>query len=107
MTYKNLTQTEKDSLREQTEKDGKALLYIHQSMHEIILPIVATTSNANKAWDTLETSYQGLGKVKNYKLQILKRYFESMSMKYSESANSFYTKFIGLIIQLKSHGESI
>ena len=32
--YNNLTQDEKDVLREQRKKDGKALFYIHQAMHE-------------------------------------------------------------------------
>ena len=32
-TYNNLTQAEKDVLREQRKKDGKALFYIHQAMY--------------------------------------------------------------------------
>ena len=102
--YNNLTQAEKDVLREQRKKDGKALFYINQAMHESILPRVAATTNAKKAWDTLETSYQGLGKVKNSKLQILRRYFESLSMKETESVDSFHTRVVGLINRLKSHG---
>ena len=39
--YNNLTQAEKDVLREQTKKDGKALFFIHQAMHESILPRIA------------------------------------------------------------------
>ena len=55
-TYNNLTQAEKYILREQRKKDGKALFYIHQAMHERILPRVATKTNAKQAWDTLEES---------------------------------------------------
>ena len=44
--YKNLTQAEKYVLREHMKKDGKALFYIHQAMHESILPRVATKINA-------------------------------------------------------------
>ena len=32
-TYNNLTQAEKDALREQRKKYGKALFYIHRTMH--------------------------------------------------------------------------
>ena len=39
-TYNNLTQAEKYALREQRKKDGKALFYIHQAMHESIFPRV-------------------------------------------------------------------
>ena len=76
-------------------------------MHESILPRVAATITTKHAWDTLETSYQGLDKVKTSNLQILRIDFESLSMKESESVDSFYTRVVGLINQLKSHGETI
>ena len=41
--YNNISQAEKDILRQQRKKDGKSLFYIHQAMHESILPRVATT----------------------------------------------------------------
>ena len=39
--YNNLSQAEKDILMEQRKKDGKALFFIHQAMHESILPRIA------------------------------------------------------------------
>ena len=48
-----------------------------------------------------------MDKVKTSKLQILRRYFESLSMKDSENVDTFYTRVVELINQLKSHGESI
>ena len=87
--YNNLTEDEKDVLREKRKKDGKALFYIHQAMHESILPSVVAKINAKQAWDTLETTYQGLDKVRTSKLQILRRYFEYLSMKDSETVDSF------------------
>ena len=99
-TYNNLTQAEKDVLREHGKKNGKALFYIHQAMHESILPRVAAKTNAKQAWDTLETTYQGLDKVRTSKLQILRRDFESLSMKYYETVDTFYTRVVGLINQL-------
>ena len=48
-----------------------------------------------------------LGKVKTSKLQILRRDFESLSMKDSESVDSFCTRVFGLINQLKYDGETI
>ena len=106
-TYNNLTQVEKDVLREQRKKDGKALFFIHQAMHESILPRIAAAINAKEACDTLETAYQGLGKVKTSKLQILRKDFESLCMKDSDNVDTFYTRVVGLINQLKSHGEPI
>ena len=53
------------------------------------------------------TFYQGMDKVKTSKLQILRRDFEMISMKDTDSVESFYTHVIGLINQIKSHGETI
>ena len=64
-TYNNLTQAEKDVLREQIKKYGKALFYIHQSMHESIIPIVETINTTKYEWDTMEIAYQILDKVNN------------------------------------------
>ena len=105
--YKNLTQAQKDALREQRKRDGKALFFIHQAMHESILPRIAAKTNAKETCDTLETAYQGLDKVNTSKLQILRRYFESLSLQDSETIDSFYTNVVGLINQRKSHGEDI
>ena len=83
------------------------MFYIQQAIHESILPRVAATITAKQAWDTLETSYQGLDKVKTSKLQILRRDFESLSMKDTYSVESFYTRDVGMINQMKCHGEAI
>ena len=48
-TYNNLTQAEKDALREQRKKDGKSLFYIHKAMHESILPRIATSNTTKQA----------------------------------------------------------
>ena len=66
--YNNLSQAKKDILREQRKKDGKSMFYIHQAMHESILPRVAAAITAKQAWDTLRPGHQGLDKVKTSKL---------------------------------------
>ena len=83
------------------------MFYIHQAVHESLLPRVAAAINAKQAWDTLETAYHGLDKIRTSKLQILRRDFESLSMKYSETVDTFYARVFGLINQLKSQIETI
>jgi hypothetical protein len=102
-----LTQAENDALKDQRKKDIKDMFYIHQAIHESTLLRFASLKQAKEAWDILQTSYQGMDKVKTSKLQILRRDFENMSMKDSNSVDSFYTHVIGLINQIKSHGETI
>jgi hypothetical protein len=48
-----------------------------------------------------------MDKVNTSRLQILRRYFETLSMKYIDTVDSFYTHLIGLINLIKSRGESI
>ena len=50
--------------------------------------------------------YQGFEKVNTSKFPILRRDFES-PMEATESVELFYTRVIGLINQLKYHGENI
>jgi hypothetical protein len=81
--------------------------YIHQGMHESLLPRVASAKQINVAWDILQTSYQGMDKEKTSKLQILSRDFETLSMEDSDSLESFYTHVIDLINEIKYHGKTI
>jgi hypothetical protein len=48
-TYNALTQAENDALKDQRKKDGKTMFYIHQAMHEIILPRFSSTKQAKEA----------------------------------------------------------
>jgi len=66
-------------------------------MHESILPRFASTKQAKESWDILQTSYQGMDKLKTVKLQILRKYFQTLSMKDSDIVDSLYTHVIGPI----------
>ena len=48
-TYNSFTQVEKEVLKDQRKKDGNALFYIHQAMHESILPRVASAKKDKEA----------------------------------------------------------
>ena len=47
---------------------------------------------AKEAWQILETTYEGIKKVKNTKLQMLTTHFEELKMRKDESFDSFYEK---------------
>jgi hypothetical protein len=84
-------------LKDQRKKDENVMFYIHQVRHESILPRVSSTKQANEAWDILKSSYQGMDKVKTSKIQILRRDFETLSMKDSDPVDSFYAHVISVI----------
>ncbi|KAK4398324.1 hypothetical protein Sango_1307900 [Sesamum angolense] len=51
--------------------------------------------------------YQGSAKVRIIKLQTIRRDFENMKMKDSETIDEYYTKVRELVNQLKAYGEDI
>ena len=54
---------------------------------------------------TLKIAYQGMEKVKTSKLQLLRRDFENLCMKESDNIDSFFTQVLGMVTQIRSHGE--
>ena len=102
-----LTQAEKELLKSNKKKDSKALVFLYQAVHESVFPRIATANTSREAWQTLKTSYQGMERVKTAKLQLLRKDFENLRMKESDNINSFFTQAIGLITQMRSHGETL
>eukprot|EP00253_Pinus_taeda_P020487 PITA_20487 len=100
-----LTVAERHQLKSDKKKDAKALFFVFQSIHESVFLRIVATTKSKEAWDILKTAYQGMEKVKTAKLQMLRRYFETLSMKESDTIDSFFTQVIGLITQIRSHGE--
>ena len=101
-----LTIVERVLLRD-NKKDSKALFYLYQAVHERIFSRIAAATKSKEAWDILKTSYQGMETVKSSKLQLLRRYFETLSMKESDNIDSLFTHVIGLVTQIRSHGETL
>ena len=59
VTYNNLAQDYKYSLKQQRKTDENAMFYIHQARNENILTIMEVAKTSKKARNTLETNYQG------------------------------------------------
>ena len=76
-------------------------------MHESVFPRIVAAKRSKEAWQTLKIAYQGMEKVKITKLQLLRRDFENLCMKESDNIDSFFTHVIGLVTQIRSHGETL
>ena len=100
-TLTALTVAERDQLKSDRKKDAKALFFLFQSVHESVFPRIAAATKSKEAWDILKTAYQGMEKVKTAKLQMLRKDFENLSMKESDTIDSFFTQVIGLITQIR------
>ena len=60
---------------------------------------------AKKAWEILETTYEGMKKVKDTKLQMLTTRFEELKISEDESFNSFYSKLNEVVASKFNLGE--
>ena len=63
-----MTNVQRREVNENKSKNDKALWDIKQATKEQIYQKIEATKSAKKAWDILETTYQGATKVKNAKL---------------------------------------
>ena len=76
-------------------------------MNESVFPRISATQRSKEAWETLKVVYQGMEKVKTAKLQLLRRDFETLCMKESDSVDIFFTHVIGIVNHIRSHGETL
>ena len=60
---------------------------------------------AKEAWQILETTYEGIKKVKDTKLKMFTTRFEELKMSEDESFNSFYGKLNEVVIGKFNLGE--
>ncbi|KAL0393227.1 UNVERIFIED_CONTAM: putative mitochondrial protein [Sesamum radiatum] len=98
---------EKGKLENKKAKDSEALYYIQTAVADHIFPRISIATSAKEAWSILQKEYQGSAKVRIIKLQTLRRDFENMKMKDSETIDEYYTKVRELVNQLKAYGEDI
>eukprot|EP00253_Pinus_taeda_P033571 PITA_33571 len=105
--FNGLTHAEKELLKRNKKKDSKSLVFLYQVVHESVFPRIAAAKTYREAWQTLKTAYQGMERVKTAKLQLLRKDFENLCMKESDNIDSFFTQAIGLVTQIRSHGETL
>eukprot|EP01018_Ginkgo_biloba_P027383 Gb_35303 [translate_table: standard] len=106
-TFNTFTQAQRNQLKENRKKDAKALSYIQMALSDSIFPRIAAATNSKQAWDILQNAFQGSAKVKLVKLQLLRRDFETLQMKESESVNDFLTRTMSIVNQIKTNGDTI
>nr|KYP53945.1 Retrovirus-related Pol polyprotein from transposon TNT 1-94 [Cajanus cajan] len=62
---------------------------------------------AKKAWDTLEEEFEGNEQVRSVKLHYLRREFETIKMKESETIEEYYGRIKEIVNKMKLYGKEI
>jgi hypothetical protein len=94
-------------LKENRKKDAKYLFILQTRVDITVFPKIGECSKSHDSWETLEKAYKGSVKVKVVKLQILRRDFESLSMKENERDESVITRVQNIVNVIHAQGESL
>ncbi|XP_074363066.1 uncharacterized protein LOC141704626 [Apium graveolens] len=103
----NLTNAQKEALKETKKKDAKALFFIQQAISESLFPRIMRVTMTKEAWEVLQEEFQGNSKVRSIKLQSLRRDFENLKMNESESLKDYYSKINEIVNQMALYGEVV
>ncbi|XP_038679478.1 uncharacterized protein LOC119980755 [Tripterygium wilfordii] len=76
-------------------KNFQALNFIHSAIHKTIFPRLVGANTAKAAWDMLQEEFQGSTRVRQQRLLTLKREFEMLKMKGSDSLKDYSNEVYG------------
>ncbi|VVA37123.1 PREDICTED: DUF4219 domain-containing [Prunus dulcis] len=103
-SQENSTVQQLRQLKKDQQKDANALFSFQQALHDTIFPRIMGATTTKKAWNTLKEEFQGNVKVHAVKLQTLRRDFENIKMKDSETTQDYYAKVKEIVNQLRACG---
>ncbi|KAK0603178.1 hypothetical protein LWI29_002198 [Acer saccharum] len=102
-----LTATQKTELEALKLKDLKAKNYLFQAIDRSILETILSKESSKEIWDSMKKKYQGSSRVKRAQLQALRKDFETLQMKDSESVTNYCARTMGIANKMRFHGEQM
>ena len=88
-------------------EDARALGIIQGVVSYTIFPRIANEETAKGAWEVLQQEYRGDTKVRNVKLQSLRRDFEYTRMRENELLKDYFTRLFDVVNKMKTYGEEL
>ncbi|TXG46600.1 hypothetical protein EZV62_027900 [Acer yangbiense] len=92
---------------EEKMKRDKAITCLHSALTDSVFTTIMHLETAKEIWDELKERYEGSERVKNVKMLTLKREFEMLKMKESESVKDYSSKLSDLVNQMRLYGETV
>jgi len=86
------------------KKSKQTLAFLFQAIPEDMVLQMASYTNPKQVWDSLETRYLGVDRVRTARLATLKRELKGLSMKEGETVDDFATKLTGLASKARGLG---
>ncbi|CAJ2633217.1 F-box protein [Trifolium pratense] len=103
----NANAEQRNSHRDLKKKDCKAMYAIQAAVDSANFDKISNAESSKEAWDILVKCYEGGEKVKNVKLQSLRRQYELLQMDKNESIGAYVSKVQGLVHTMRNCGETI
>ncbi|TXG57425.1 hypothetical protein EZV62_018738 [Acer yangbiense] len=92
---------------EEKMKRDKAVTCLHSVLKDSVFTSIMHLETAKEIWDELKGRYEGSERVRNVKMLTLKREFEMLKMKESESIKDYSSKLSELVNQMRLYGETV
>lgn len=89
------------------EEDRDALLAIYQAVPEDVLASLAGKDTAKMAWEAIKAMNIGHDRVRETKLQTLRKAFEALEMEDTESVETFATRVNKMVASIRALGDEL
>ncbi|XP_055822628.1 uncharacterized protein LOC129891331 [Solanum dulcamara] len=87
-------------------KSARALTCIYSSLTKVMFTWIMACETAKEAWDKLKEEFEGSNRVKSVKVLALKREFELLKMKDSDSVKEYSSKLMDIVNQIRIFSEN-
>jgi hypothetical protein len=88
-------------------KDLKVKNYLFQSIDRTILEQILEKRTSKQIWDSMKKKFEGSARVKRSTLQALRRDFEVLEMKVSETITEYFARVLSITNKMRSNGEQM
>ena len=92
---------------EEKMKKDKAVTCLHSALSDSVFTSIMHLETSKSIWDELKRRFEGSERVKSVKLLTLKREFENLKMKDSETVKDYSSKLSELVNQMRLYGDVV
>ncbi|KAK2426061.1 putative mitochondrial protein [Trifolium repens] len=103
----NATDAQQTAHRALKKKDFKAMFFIHQCVDLTNFQKIENATSSKECWDILQRCHAGNDKLKQVRLQTLKRQFELLQMEPNETVSEYFNRIQQVSNAMKGCGEEI
>ncbi|KAK2407603.1 hypothetical protein QL285_043206 [Trifolium repens] len=103
----NATEAQRLEHRAMKKKDFKAMFFIHQCVDLVNFQKIENAATAKECWEILEKGHAGNEKLKQVRLQTLKRQFELLQMESNEKVSDYFNRITQVSNAMKACGDVV